>query len=204
MPASIWRRWFARLPMARSTRAYEFGLGRLPTLPPGPVLDIGAGQGFGATYLSRALAPRTVISIDIELGCLKPALLKAGPVPPRFVLASATHLPFAADTFALAVAVMTFHCLPQPARVFREVFRALQPGGLFLIADVDGNHWMARPFEVVEHLFISPLTRAYTPADLRAFAHAAGFSATQVHRRPGKERGFMQWFVAHKATASGG
>ncbi len=203
MPPRIWRRLFARLPMARSTRAYEFGLERLPTLPPGPVLDIGAGQGYGAAYLSRALAPRPVVSVDIELGCLKPARLEAGPVPPRFVLASATHLPFATDTFALAVAVMTFHCLPQPQRVFREVFRTLRPGGVFLLADVDGHHWMARPFEVVEHLFISPLTRAYTPETLTALAREAGFAATTIHRRPGKERGFMQWFVARKAGALG-
>ena len=200
MAAKFWRRLFARLPIARSTRAYAFGLQHVAPLPPGPVLDIGAGQGFGAAHLSRALAPRPVVSIDIELGCLKPAHQEAGPVPPRFVLASATDLPFAAESFALAAAVMTFHCLPQPQRVFREVYRTLRPGGVFLVADVDGHHWMARPFEVVEHWFISPLTRAYTPEDLTALARTAGFAETQVYRRPNKARGFMQWFVARKVA----
>jgi len=202
MPARLWRRLFARLPVARSTSAYAFGLTHVPDLPPGPVLDIGAGQGFGAAYLSRALAPRTVVSVDVELQCLKPHQLQFGPVPPRFVLASATHLPFAAQTFALTVAVMTFHCLPQPEQVFREVYRTLRPGGVFLLADVNGHHWMARPFEIVEHLFISPLTQAYTPEDLADLARRAGFATSRVHYRPGKS--FMQWFVARKAPSTGG
>ncbi len=198
MAPGFWRRIFARLPMARSTRAYTFGLQLLPELPPGPVLEIGAGQGFGAAYLSRALAPRPVVAIDVELGCLRAAGLAFGPVPPRFVLATAPRLPFRREAFALAVAVMTFHCLPEPAQVFREVYRTLRSGGVFLVADVNGHHWMARPFEVVEHWFISPLTRAYTPEALAALARQAGFARTAVHHRPEKPGGFMQWFLAHK------
>ncbi len=199
MANSFWRRWFARLPIARSTRAYAFGLRQLPDLPPGPVLDIGTGQGRGAMYLSQTLAPRRVVTIDLVLTCLDAESWHCGPRSPVPVLASVTHQPFASNTFALAVAVMTFHCLPQPQRVFHEVHRVLRPGGVFLLADVDGRHWMARPFEIVEHLFISPFTRAYTPADLDALARQAGFADTRHYWRSAQRRGFMQWLVARKA-----
>jgi hypothetical protein len=57
---------------------------------------------------------------------------------------------------------------------------------------------MRRSFEIVEHLFISPLTHAYTPAELRMLTEAAGLRDFSVHHRPGKERGFMMWITATK------
>ena len=191
---------FARLPMARSTRAYAFGLARLGDLPTGPVLEIGTGQGFGAAYLSRALPDRQVVAVDVTYACFRPQRLTFGPRRPWFVQASAPHLPFPANTFALTTLVMTFHCLPQPAQVLAEVFRVLRPDGRLLLAEVDGEHPIAPWFERVERWGgISPLTRAYPPADLEALAARAGFPPPQIFRR--KPRGFMVWYLFRKPAA---
>ncbi len=196
--ASLLKRLFSRLPMARSTRAYDFGLERLD-LPPAPrLLDIGAGQGFSSAYLSRRLPAATVLSVDVTLECLKPERLETGPRPPLFIQATAPRLPLADGCLDAVLLVMTFHCLPEPEQVMAEVGRVLRPGGALLLADVDGDHWMARPFEWVEHRGISPLTHAYTVDELRRLVRSAGLSEPTVHRRPGKERGFMLWLVARK------
>ncbi len=195
---SLFKRFFARLPMARSTRAYEFALAQV-TLPAAPrVLEIGAGQGFGAAFLSRKLPGSHVYSVDITMECLKPERLQVGSPPPFFIQATAPHLPLATASLDAVFLVMTFHCLPQPQRVVQEAARALKPGGIFILADVDGRHWMRRPFELVEHIFISPLTHAYTPDEIAAITANAGLTDFQVRRRPGKERGFMMWTFARK------
>ncbi len=193
---------FARLPMARSTRAYTFGLHHLPSLPDGPILEIGTGQGFGAAFLSRTLPERQVVAIDITYGCFKPARLTFGPRRPWFVQASAPALPFPTAHFALVTLVMTFHCLPEPDRVFAEVFRVLRPGGALLLADVDGTHGLAPWFERVEHWGgISRLTHAYTPAEIIALGQGVGFPAPTLHRR--KPKGFLMWYLFRKPLVQG-
>ncbi len=195
---SLFKRFFARLPMARSTRAYDFALAQVDLTHAARVLEIGAGQGFGAAHLSRALPQAQVFSVDITTECLKPERLQTGPRPPIFIQATAPALPLAANTMDAAFLIMTFHCLPQPAQVFQELARVLRPGGIVILADVDGHHWMARPFEWVEHAFISPLTHAYTPAELEHLATQAGLQRFHIRRRPGKEKGFMIWAFASK------
>jgi len=188
--------------MARSTRAYDFALAQVDLSQAERVLEIGAGQGYGAAHLSRVLPHAQLFSVDISLECLKPEQLESGPKPPIFIQATAPALPLAAASMDAVILVMTFHCLPEPQQVFHEAARVLKPDGALILADVDGHHWMARPFEWVEHAFISPLTHAYTPEELAQLAAHAGLRDFRVVRRPGKEKGFMMWAFAAKRPPS--
>ncbi len=190
---------FARLPVARSTRAYEFGLDLLPGLPAAPrLLEIGTGQGYSAAWLSRRFPQGQVLSLDIQRTCLKRENLAFGPRRPDFIQATAPSLPLAAASCDAVLLVMTFHCLPAPQQVIHEAARVLRPGGWLLLADVNGQHWLKTPFEWVEHIGISPLTKAYTAGEIDALCQHAGLSQRQAHWRPGKEGGFMMWFTARK------
>lgn len=201
---SLFKRIFSRTPMAQSTSAYDFGLQYLD-LPPQPlILDIGAGQGNGSAYLSRRLPEAQVVTYDITMECFSRDKLDFGPNPPWFIQADATAPPLASNSLDAVLAIMTFHCLPQPQEIIAGAARMLRPGGMLLIADVNGRHWMGRPFEIVEHLFISPYTHAYTAEELRALCENAGLTDFTVHQRPDKERGFMQWVVARKPEGGHG
>ncbi len=193
------KKLFARLPMARSTRAYEFGLNLLTDLPAAPrLLEIGTGQGYSAAWLSRRFPQGQILTLDINRTCLKRAELTFGPRRPDFIQATAPALPLAAASCDAVLLVMTFHCLPEPQQVLRETARVLRPGGWLLLADVNGNHWMKGPFEWVEHKGISPLTRAYPPEELLERTARSGLEEARIHWRPGKEGGFMFWLTARK------
>ncbi len=195
------KRLLRRTPMARSTRAYAFALEKLSFPPQARVLDLGAGSGAGTAFLGRRLPEACVVGLDITMESLDRRSLPATPRPLHFVQASATALPFEDGCLDGVMAVMTFHCLPKPQQVFREVARALKPGGLFVLADVDGRHWIAPFFELVEHLFISPLTHAYRPEEVRALAQQAGFTRVGIHHRDDREQGFLMWAVLQKGEA---
>ncbi len=185
--------------MNKSTSAYEFALEKI-TLPPTPlVLDLGSGQGTGTAYLSRALSGANIIGLDATYDCLNWETLATGAGHVSFVQGDAREMPLAGERFDALFAVMTFHCLPEPERVFQEMARLLLPGGVLVIADVDGHHWMARPFEWVEHLAISPITRAYTEEAFHQLAIKAGLTHISVYSRPNR-KSFMMWFVAYKET----
>jgi len=195
---SLAKRLFRKMPVTRSTRAYEFALTHLHLSGGGRLLDLGAGQGYGSAFLSRAFPAAQVFGLDITFECRQDARPEHGPRPPLYIQGSAPFLPIADNSVDAIFAVMTFHCLPQPAQVIAEAGRVLRSGGALALADVNGDHWMARPFEWFEHRFISPLTRAWRADELRDLAESAGLKDVTVHHRPGRENGFMQWLIAHK------
>ena len=201
---NLFKRIFSRTPMARSTRAYDFALEQL-ALPDQPlILDVGTGKGNGTAYLSRRLPDAQIVTFDISPDSLTRDELTFGPHQPFFIQATAPNPPLATASLDAVLLIMTFHCLPEPQQVISEAARMLKPGGALMIADVDGHHWMARPFEWVEHLFISPFTHAYTPEELETLFTAAGLSDFVVHRRPSKENGFMVWATARKREGADG
>jgi len=195
---SLAKRIFSRLPMARSTRAYDFLSGHINVPPKPHLLDLGAGLGSGAAYLSRHFPEAVVMGLDITYECLKWDELAIGATPPAFVQGNGLSFPLAADSLDGITAVMSFHCLPQPQQILNEAARTLRPGGWIVIADVNGRHPLARPFEWFEHLFISPLTHAYTDDEYETLVGNAGLTNFRIEKRPNKENGFMFWIIANK------
>lgn len=195
---SLAKRLFRKLPVSRSTRAYAFARELLHLPPAARLLDIGSGGGYGSAYLSRIYPKAHVLGTDITFECRQDTPPEYGPRRPHYIQANAPFLPIKANSLDAVFVIMTFHCLPQPQRVIEESARVLKEGGVLVIADVNGAHWMARPFEWFEHLFISPLTRAWRADELRALAEKAGLTDVRIYHRPGKENGFMQWMIASK------
>ena len=196
--AMLLKRFFGKLPMARSARAYKFALDNLLDVPPqSTVLDIGTGQGFGSAYLSRHLPECHLLSLDITHECFKRDKLKFGHRLPHFLLADVGQIPLTSNCLDIVFMVMTFHCLPDPRGVIQEIVNTLKPGGSLILADVDGEHPIAPFFELVEHIGISPLTHAYTRSELRFLFEDAGLQF-EVHKRPNRKNGLMMWIHGRK------
>lgn len=134
-------------------------------LPPGLVLDVGAGDGFTALRLRRP--DREVVALEPAAGVLDAAARL------RWVRGEAEALPFADDTFDAVYATWayffpTFH---DPSPGLLEAERVLVAGGLLVVVDnlggdefsaladtdlaTDADWWAQRGFgvEVVETAF---------------------------------------------------
>ncbi len=197
------RRLLDSMPMTRSGSAYDFALRHIDFQETSLILDLGTGNGHGVAYLSRRLPHSRIVSIDLNMGCVKWSELEFGPTRPAFVQADVLNLPVADGSMDMVEMVMTFHCLPEPPRVMAEAFRVLKPGGMILIADVDGRHWFAKPFEWVEHWLVSPITHAYTEDEFRELLMGAGFGDIRAYRRESGMK-FMMWITARKPPAGEG
>jgi len=95
-------------------------------LPPGRVLDLGAGTGAA----NREFGERRVVALDPV-----PAMLGRNPLGRR-VAGLGEHLPFAEGTFDGVFAAFVFRNLDSVPETLREIHRVLRPGGAAAIVDL--------------------------------------------------------------------
>jgi len=90
-------------------------------------LDVGIGTG----RVALPLAPHVdhIIGIDISRSMMQRLLRKRNDHPVTPVQADAHLMPFASQTFDLALATHIFHLVSDPAGVMDEISRVLKPGG---------------------------------------------------------------------------
>lgn len=158
----------------------------LPLLGPGPVLELGCGNG----KLLRPLRKTGVDAVGLDIAWHALARLPTG--VPR-VLADAAALPFADASFT---AVLDVHCTGHlgaaaRAQALREAWRVLRPGGAYVVerltpADLRASQGTPVPGEprMVE-VQDGRRTSFADEAMLRAEVAAAGFAAgpAEVERR---------------------
>src|ERR671911_237763 len=97
----------------------------------GRYLDLGCSAGLYTRSLSTNLGSGVAVGIDISPSMLREAARRARAIGanPSFVRANAKPLPFLDASFTGAVCGGTLNEVGDPARVLRETYRVLEPGG---------------------------------------------------------------------------
>ncbi len=151
------------------------------------LLDCGCGPGTISVGLAEAVAPGSVIGIDIEKGQIdlaRSAAQQRGLTNPRFEVASVYDLPFPTDAFDVVFSHALFEHLTDPAGALKEIHRVLRPGGVVGIASPDWAGNMAVPADPVvdEAIELYKLLQAknggnpYIGRELRRLLQEGGFS----------------------------
>lgn len=152
------------------------------------VLDVGCGPGVNVPALADGVAPGgSVVGVDYSAGMVRTARDRLrdgrldgaattvgdasggrGPgdsssgrepdVTAGFVRADASRLPFVDGTFDAAYATLSMTAMADAAAVVRAVYRALRPGGRFVVFDT-------RPFQSGPLRLLNPLI---VPVSVRA------------------------------------
>ncbi|MDQ4077911.1 MAG: class I SAM-dependent methyltransferase [Chloroflexota bacterium] len=114
----------------------------------GTVLDIGGGIGIVRHYLPDGIRYITVEPSLSWLSMEWTPLAEYFPClcsEPSFVRGVGEYLPFASNSVNAILAFWSLNHVAEPQSVFREVWRVLQPGGIFLVVleDMTPNLWDA-------------------------------------------------------------
>jgi ubiquinone/menaquinone biosynthesis C-methylase UbiE len=109
----------------------------------GQALEIGPGPGFISLELAKLLPEMRVTGLDLSETMVEMAEknAKAYGLSERvkFKKGDAAEMPFADGSFNLIVSSGSLHHWDEPARIFNEVHRVLEPGGSALIFDLRGD-----------------------------------------------------------------
>ena len=164
----------------------DWGLSHLPETGPAEIAELGCGGGRNIRALLRKYPAATVTALDYSEISVEKAMrvnrkgLQAGRC--RIIQGDVSCLPFEDGAFDLVTAFETVYFWPGPTESFREVYRTLRPGGIFLIVnesdgeDPHANKWLS----VIDGM------RIFDGDQLARFLTEAGFSEVIVNRNAKK------------------
>ena len=164
----------------------DWGLSYLPETGLNEIAELGCGGGRNIRALLRKYPAATVTALDYSKISVEKARsvnrkgLQDGRC--RIIQGDVSHLPFENSAFDLVTAFETVYFWPGPTESFREVYRTLRPGGIFLIAnESDGENsqddkWLS----VIDGM------RIFNQTQLTTFLTEAGFSEVVVKRNTKK------------------
>jgi len=160
----------------------------------GSVLELACGTGRVTRHLRQHFKPPVkLVATDLSADMLQVAEAILDDSSIIYKVADAQNLPFADNTFDVAVCQFGLMFLPDKQQGIREAFRVLKPGGLFVFTTWDKSENMPLlklVFNDIMQPYFKPDDRArlfvpfslHDPAVLAGWMQSAGFTDVKWQR----------------------
>lgn len=158
------------------------------------LLDLGAGAGIVEQMNFKGCAAR-VYGVDLDERVMSNPMLDEGRI------SDAGEIPYGDAFFDVVFSDNVVEHLQDPTSVFREVYRVLKPGGVFLFKTPNKFHYMPLIARLTPHRFhqlinklrgrasvdtFPTLYRANSAGAVLSIAHAVGFTVERLERIEGR------------------
>lgn len=112
-------------------------------------LDVGCGSGAVARVMAHLAAPGRAVGLDVSdlRAALARTLAEKAGIVAEFVAGDAARMPFADGEFDFTWSRFLFEYLPDRRAVLAEMQRVTRPGGVVVVADLDGQLSSFYPLE---------------------------------------------------------
>ena len=162
----------------------------LAGLKPGEtVVDLGSGAGFDALLSAEKLGPEgRFIGVDMTPEMLERArtnAVKAGFARTvEFREGLVENLPVASESVDVVISNCVINLSPDKARVFREAYRVLKPGGRLAVSDIVLTEPLPTDIAQFAASWVACVGGALTEAEYFGHMRAAGFEDIEHTRKP--------------------
>ena len=176
-----WAKPFAELPVHSEANGMARMLAAASVTPAMKVLDVACGPGIVACAVAAQAAQ--VTGIDLTPAMIAQARERQRSLKLENIdwqVGDATRLPFAAGAFDVVLTRYSFHHMPDPAVVLREMKRVCRNGGRVVVIDATPAPETQAAYDRMETLRDPSHTSALTLDQLRALGRATGLSEQQV------------------------
>jgi SAM-dependent methyltransferase len=148
------------------------------------VLDLGSGGGIDVLLSARRVGPAgKVYGLDMTdemLALARENQRKAGATNVEFLKGEIEHIPLPDNSVDVIISNCVINLSADKARVLREAFRVLKPGGRFAVSDVVVRGDVPADIRRNVELWVGCVAGALQESEYRQYLQDAGFADIDV------------------------
>ncbi len=155
----------------------------MASLRPGEVVvDLGCGGGLDVFLAAKAVGPTgRAVGIDMTPAMIDRARRNTGDVPNvEFHLAGIDDLPLADGSVDCVISNCVINLAQDKAKVFREIFRVLKPGGRVAVSDIALKRELPEELATSVASYVGCIAGAIPIAENERLLETAGFAGVRV------------------------